>query len=133
MNPAITQESMKAIGILIAAFLTSIILASFFYLQPGSAQAAATDEECITHGIVEDVDPAHGRVRITIEASAGCPRNALYVYAMSEDGSGTVIDSATPDIHKDGTYTATIEFNVSKISHGYLVRIEDAFSASIVS
>lgn len=130
MNPAITQESMKAVGILIAAFLTSIIVASFFYLQPGQAQAS--DEPCTTHGIVEDINAAEGLLRVTVEASPGCPRNDIFLYAVSEDGITTVLDSNEPTINKDGSYTAQIEFALSKYVDGYVVQIEDAFSASII-
>lgn len=130
MNPALTQESMKAVGILIAAFLTSIIVASFFYLQPGQAQASS--ELCETHGIVEDLDPSTKLIRITVEASPSCPRNGIFLYAVSEGGIPTVLDSDVPTIHRDGSYTAQIEFNIHNYVDSYIVQIEDAFSASII-
>lgn len=132
MSVTVNGDSAKAVGILAASFLTSMIVASFFYIQPGGAQAYIDETiNCSSHGVVEDSPKGNNNVIVTVETTAGCPANPLIVTELSEEGYENVILTILPDIEKDGTRVAKAEFNVSKYVKSYLVTIDGAFSASL--
>jgi hypothetical protein len=131
MNSTVTQENIKAIGVLVAAFLASIVVASFFYLQPGQAEASVSSAPCTSKAVVEDVSNRDNAVRITIDTTANCPANNLVVSTLSSENYKTVIRELGPSEVSDGhRYEFTLE--IYDYVDAYNIKIPGAFAGSIV-
>jgi len=133
LNAVVTQENLKALGVLVASFLASIVVASFFYIQPGSAQASAENAEtCSSEAQVKDLASKSNTVQITITTSPSCPTNQLNISVLSGDGYKTFLFDSSPTVNSDGTKTYQTDVEISPYAEAYYVEIENAFRASIV-
>lgn len=133
MNSAVTQENLKAIGVLVAAFLASIVVASFLYIQPGSAEASSELEPCSSTAVVEDVPNRDGTVKINIEITSGCKPENLIVSTLSQEGFTTVIREIGATSLGSNGYKYELTLEIYDYVEAYRLEIPGAFSGSIVS
>ncbi len=118
-----------ALGILATAFLASMSVSSFFFIQPGDANANVG--KCSSHALVSDSLEAENIVDITITLEKTCPLNDAFIYGITSDDVAHQIASATPVVSEKG-YLVKLELELEEnlYSH-YIVSIQDAFSARL--
>jgi hypothetical protein len=133
LNSSSSQQVsvMPALGILATAFLASMSVSSFFFIQPGDANANVG--KCSSHAVVSDSIESENAVDIVITLDKTCPSNDALVYGVTSDGVAHQILEGTPVSSAEGyTVSLKLELDEELYSH-YIVSIEDAFSARLES
>lgn len=119
--------STQAMSVLMTAFLAALAFGSFLFIQPGSANAIATD--CRAHGIVTDAVQGDG-VTLVITATGVCdPSTPLVLSQTNADGSTLQLVSRDLTRTEDGL-VGEITF-VPAANTTYSVTIEGIFAADI--
>lgn len=119
----------SAVGVLATAFLASMSVSSFFFIQPGDANASNSDK-CASQGIVRD-SATDGSIEVEIKLSEQCPDNDAYVYGIGIDGVAYEILNSPVLPNGDYSNSVTLEFKLEDSFTHYIVSIEGAFSARI--
>lgn len=120
-----------AFSILATAFLASMSVSSFFFIQPGGANASV--DRCVSQGIVTDSDIAESAIKIEIKLSEGCPTNNALIKGFGVDGILYELKE-TELVETSEGYSAFLELSIDSTSYEYyIVTIDGAFSAKIES
>lgn len=118
-----------AFGILATAFLASMSVSSFFFIQPGDANANVG--QCVSQAVISDSQENESEIIIDITLGANCPENIAFIYGVSGDNVSHEILTASPIKTEEG-YRVSLSLILEKnLYTHYLISIEDAFSAKI--
>ena len=122
-----------AFGILATAFLASMSVSSFFFIQPGDAQASSK-EQCVSQGVIKDGESANV-VELTVTLSETCSTADGVLLGVDANGVLYVL-SRTPQVksNSEGTKNEVkVEIELNPLYDYYAFKIDSAFSVKIES
>ena len=122
-----------AFGILATAFLASMSVSSFFFIQPGDAQASST-EQCVSQGVIKDVQSANV-VELTVTLSETCSTADGILSGVDANGISYVLSETpqTVSISEGSENEVKVEIELDPLYVYYTFEIDSAFSAKIES
>jgi hypothetical protein len=122
-----------AFGILATAFLASMSVSSFFFIQPGDAQASST-EQCVSQGVITD-GRSENVVELTVTLSESCSKSEGILSGVDANGIAYVLSESEQTLSESDSSQreVKVEIELNSLYEYYTFEIESAFSAKIES